>query len=407
MGEPTQSLNILLRAWDGVRREGDGKKRGQAMKTASRAAFAVLMTDIVNAFAQSLVDATRDDDEEKKYLERVWAAITGVTGDEESWIDFAKNIGLGSNLVSNMNPANRLPIAKDAISILQGYTVERMDTSGLADFIKAATDLSNLSGEGKMTQQYALKQLLTAGSKLFGVSAANILRDTFAIARSVAIERDDNESLLAMQKQVYRMGDSRNKKLYLDLAYKAQQDGDQAVADRIANEMIEYGHLEDRAEFDDAMYDRMEKSITDTDAFKQNYNVKVQQIGTALDRTGDYMEQSDAFKKKAMKKVEDYAEAAAIREADSNGRMEDSYDKLEKYDAAAVAGLSPEELILFELALSGISEERKTWTEDEKDKTSRQSQIIDAIDDMDWLSKAEKSYLYRTEYTSDKNNPWK
>lgn len=408
MGEPTQSLNIFLRAWDGVRRESDPKKAAKAVGVAGRAAFALICTDVVNALAQSLVDALRDDDEDKKYLERVWSAFTGITGDEEEWTEYATNILFG-NLGSNMNPAGRIPVAKDALSILQGYTVERMDTSGLADFIAAAQDTASLTGNGKKTQRYAVKQLVTTGSKLFGISAANLLRDVWAIARSVAIERDDNRSLYAMQKQVFRIGDDRNKKLYLDLAFKAQQDGDSDVVDEIADELISLGILDDREQFDEALYDRLEKKYMDTDEYEQKYSETLNAIGNALDQTGDYMDRGGKFQSNAMKRAKSYAKSAALRDVDLNGELSESYDDLEKYDEAIKYGLTPDEMILFDVAYLALLDEREAWAEshkDEKPETTRKEDVIDMLEEMAWLTDEERSYLYISKGYSEKNNPF-
>ena len=71
MGEPIMSLNLLMRAYDQVRYEQNSQKRGKAIKTMGRAATALVVTTVVNALAQSLIDAMRDDDEDKKYWERV------------------------------------------------------------------------------------------------------------------------------------------------------------------------------------------------------------------------------------------------------------------------------------------------------------------------------------------------
>lgn len=81
MGEPIMSLNLLMRAYDQVRYEQNSQKRGKAIKTMGRAATALVVTNVVNALAQSLIDAMRDDDEDKKYWERFRAAFTGISGD--------------------------------------------------------------------------------------------------------------------------------------------------------------------------------------------------------------------------------------------------------------------------------------------------------------------------------------
>lgn len=67
-------------------------------------------------------------------------------------------------------------------------------------------------------------------------------------------------------------------------------------------------------------------------------------------------------------------------------------------------GLTPSEAVLYEIAY-GMAESEL----DENGKTipgSKQEKVIEAIDDMSWLSPEQKSWLFRSKYTSDKNNPW-
>ena len=65
MGEPLKSLNMFMRSYDAWRFEQNIPKRSAAMKKMTRTIGAVLVTDVVNALVQSLVDAARDDDKDK------------------------------------------------------------------------------------------------------------------------------------------------------------------------------------------------------------------------------------------------------------------------------------------------------------------------------------------------------
>ncbi len=60
-------------------------KRGKAIKQLGRAGTALIVTNMINALAQSLVDGLREDDKEKKYWERTMTALTGLEGDEETF----------------------------------------------------------------------------------------------------------------------------------------------------------------------------------------------------------------------------------------------------------------------------------------------------------------------------------
>lgn len=246
LGEPLKSLNILMRSYDAWRFETNTQKRSAALKQLKRSVGALLVTDIINSLAQSLVDALRDDDKEKKYWARFFAALTGVSGDEESFGELAKNVLLEGNLKGNITLVGRLPYAKDLISILQGYSVERMDADAIGDIVRATqTMYSSVTGEGKYTTAYACKQLLTAVSKIFGVSVANLGRDVWAAARSAANETGNVRIMFEMEKAIYRMDRSAgNRKRWCELLYLAQKENDTKTARMIYKEMLEHGYDE-------------------------------------------------------------------------------------------------------------------------------------------------------------------
>ena len=246
MGEPLKSLNILMRSYDAWRFETNTQKRSAALKQLKRSVGALLVTDVINSLAQSIVDALRDDDKEKKYWGRFFAALTGVSGDEESFGELAKNVLLEGNLKGNITLVGRLPYAKDLISILQGYSVERMDADAIGDIVRATQMMySSVTGKGKYTTGYACKQLLTAASKIFGVSLANIGRDVWAAARSVANETGSVRIMFEMEKAIYRMDRSAgNRKRWCELLYLAQKENDTKTARLIYKEMLEHGYDE-------------------------------------------------------------------------------------------------------------------------------------------------------------------
>lgn len=246
MGEPLKSLNILMRSYDAWVYETNPQKRSKALKQLKRAVGALLVTDVVNALAQSIVDGLRDDDKDKKYWERVLEAFTGITGEENDFGEAIKNIALQGNVKGNITLVGRIPYAKDIISILQGYTVDRMDAGAVDDIVKATKSMiSSANGEGKKTVAYNGKQFLTVVSKIFGVSVANLGRDTWAIARSIASEIGNIRVMFEMEKAIYRMDKSAgNRKTWCALLYRAQKENDTETARMIYKEMLEHGYEE-------------------------------------------------------------------------------------------------------------------------------------------------------------------
>ena len=246
MGEPLKSLNILMRSYDAWVYETNPQKRSKALKQLKRAVGTLLVTDVVNALAQSIVDGLRDDDKDKKYWERVVEAFTGITGEEKDLGEAVKNITLQGNVKGNITLVGRIPYAKDIISILQGYTVDRMDAGAVDDIVRATKSMiSSANGQGKKTAAYNVKQFLTVVSKIFGVSVANLGRDTWAIARSIASETGNVRLMFEMEKAIYRMDKSAgNKKRWCELLYRAQKDRDTETARLIYREMLAHGYEE-------------------------------------------------------------------------------------------------------------------------------------------------------------------
>ena len=246
MGEPLKSLNILMRSYDAWVYETNPQKRSKALKQLKRAVGALLVTDVVNALAQSIVDGLRDDDKDKKYWERVLEAFTGITGEEKNFSEAVKNITLQGNVKGNITLVGRIPYAKDIISILQGYTVDRMDAGAVDDIVRATKSMiSSANGQGKKTAAYNVKQFLTVVSKIFGVSVANLGRDTWAIARSIASETGNVRLMFEMEKAIYRMDKSAgNKKRWCELLYRAQKERDTETARLIYREMLAHGYEE-------------------------------------------------------------------------------------------------------------------------------------------------------------------
>lgn len=246
MGEPLKSLNILMRSYDAWVYENNPQKRSKALKQLKRAVGALLVTDVVNALAQSIVDGLRDDDKEKKYLERVLEAFTGVTGDEENGWELITNIALEGNLKGNITLLGRVPFGKDIISLLQGYTVDRMDASVIDDIIKATgAMIASANGDGKKTIAYSAKQVIASVSKVFGISVANAGRDVWSLARTIASETGNVRLMFEMEKAIYRMDKSAgNRKRWCELLYRAQKDNDTETARLIYKEMLEHGYEE-------------------------------------------------------------------------------------------------------------------------------------------------------------------
>lgn len=164
MAEPTTTANMVtqaLRDW----------KQGYKGK-ATRAVTAVGAATILNSMLASLVYASRDDDEDKTWLEKYLKSLV-------------------SELLDGANPLGYIPGVKDIWSLFQGYDVERSDMSLWAEvvdqagsFANAAKSLQSTDPEDEEAMTEAWK---TFGEKsadaaasvlnLFGIPLKNILRE--------------------------------------------------------------------------------------------------------------------------------------------------------------------------------------------------------------------------------------
>lgn len=272
MGEPLKTLNMFMRSYDAWRFEQNIPKRSAAMKKMTRTIGAVLVTDVVNALVQSLVDAFRDDDKDKGYWERYLEKLTGFTGDKEK--DTFLSVLLGSNIWDNADPLGRIPYAKDIKSLMQGFTVSRMDADAAGDFITAAEGfVKSLQGEGKKTPLYAAKQLLTAGSKIFGVSVANVGRDVWAIARSIAQSSGNVRVMYEMERAIWRLApDAGNNSRYYKLLYMAMEQ------DKEAYQYI-YDDMKKRGYSDKQLQDGIKKIIKDSGGPDTDVKAQLEEIG--------------------------------------------------------------------------------------------------------------------------------
>ena len=400
MGEPTMSLNMAIRSYDKVRQASTPKARNAARRQLARAAFSLVASGVANAAAQSLVDALRDDDKDKKYWDRFLSAFTGITGEEETMWEKAAAAILRSNIGGNLNPAGQIPYANDVLSMIQGYDVARMDAEAIGDFITAGQNVvKNIGGEGTRTPLFAVKELANAAAKMFGVSIGNVLRDASGIINSVAIETGNTALIYEMEKATLNIRNSSNKSSFLDIAYMARESGDTETYNRIASDLISSGVVEDQEDFEKAMASRLKNS----EGFSAAQKKLQDSLFSDIQKSGTYRGFDQSAKDKAADKAEDYAYAVTMQKLDPDYNLPNSYNWVEKAQAGASVGLTPDEYILFDLAYSML--------ESDKDKDgnsisgSKQEKVIQALEEMN-LTDKERSYLFGTKYSSDKNNPW-
>lgn len=361
MGEPIMSLNVLLRSYDNFRYEENPAKRSKALKTLGRAATALVVTNVVNALAQSIVDGLRDDDRDKDYGEKFLSAFTGVEGDEKNALELISNVVLNGNVGSNMNPVAQIPFAKDVLSLAQGYDVSRPDMEVFSDLINAARAfVDSAGGDGKKTRKEATLTLLAAASKMFGLPVANIKRDLMATLRTIAQASGSLGFQYEVEKFSYNLANSGNKSRFIGILYDALEQGDYATYEHVRRDLMEQMGLDgesvqsslktryNKKAESEANYSFPQKSLDllgirgkyaygsgedeekfsaadlDASSYSKYETQKGEAYRTQADKatsSGAFSRLSDEGKDKALGYVESYAEAVALKE-NSGGQYE-------------------------------------------------------------------------------------
>lgn len=438
MGEPIMSLNLLMRAYDQVRYEQNSQKRGKAIKTMGRAATALVVTNVVNALAQSLIDAMRDDDEDKKYWERFRAAFTGISGDEEAPWEKAWNAITEGNVGSNMNPLGQIPFVKDALSIMRGYDVSRTEMEIVSDLIQAGqTAIQSADGQGKRTRAYALKGLLAAGAKMFGIPASNLTRDMWGLARSAAVETGNIPLQYEMEKAIYNISNTGNKNRYYAILYRALEQGNMDTYQHIRDDLMNSMGV-DGASIDSAMRSRYNKAVEkdpdytlpqrarDLIGSRDKYTpVKEKEETFGADdlgssayraysdqRASDYRSMADDLtsspifqgmddetRDKVLKAAYDLADKSALADH-SDGQYEVGTKWMAQADDAEAQGIEPWEYVLFHTAYNEME-----GTKDADGKTvkgeAKSDHVREWLEDFSGLTDEQRAFLWGTVYTSE------
>jgi len=438
MGEPIMSLNLLMRAYDQVRYEQNSQKRGKAIKTMGRAATALVVTNVVNALAQSLIDAMRDDDEDKKYWERFRAAFTGISGDEETPWEKAWNAIMEGNVGSNMNPLGQIPFVKDALSIIQGYDVSRTEMEIVSDLIQAGqTAIQSADGQGKRTRAYALKGLLAAGAKMFGIPASNLTRDMWGLARSAAVETGNIPLQYEMEKAIYNISNTGNKNRYYAILYRALEQGDMDIYQHIRDDLMNSMGV-DGASIDSAMRSRYNKAVEKAPDYtlpqrardligsrdkyapakEKEETFGADDLGSSAyraysdQRASDYRSMADDLtsspifqgmddetRDKVLKAAYDLADKSALADH-SDGQYEVSTKWMAQADDAEAQGIEPWEYVLFHTAYNEME-----GTKDADGKTvkgeAKSDHVREWLEDFSGLTDEQRAFLWGTVYTSE------
>ena len=242
MGEPTNTYNMLYRASVDVRKGNKGSK-GRAAKVA--AAFA--LSSALGAALAGLIMAVRDD-EDKKFLEK--------------WRDATL-----SKLIDNVNPLSLIPIAKDVVSVWQGYTPARSEMQGFQDIMYAIKRVEKLiEGDSQYTPQEVAVYAVRQTSGILGIPADNIIREMEGLANTIIQATRKLTAEYEATQLKYDISHTSNRSRYASMIVEAEELGEQELADKIREDMMQAGNSKEEI-------DRSINSVI-TKAYKEDERVQ-------------------------------------------------------------------------------------------------------------------------------------
>lgn len=228
MSEPTKAYNMLRSAVRDVQKNGWKKGRGRLV----RVTVAHTATSILTALLAALVDAIRDDDEEKKWWEKYLSAV-------------------GENTLDNLSPLNMLPYLKDVASLLSGYNLTRQEMAGLTDVVNAGRAwMSYFQGDSKYSVAWLIKNSAASISKLTGIPVAAATRDLEALVggsiRTLGDFGVPTARLEYILDTFYYPVNSKNASRYAGRAYDAYRENNPKLAKDILEAMEKGGISEEK-----------------------------------------------------------------------------------------------------------------------------------------------------------------
>ena len=209
--EPTTVVSMVA---DGIIRAERGDKAFLA-----RTAGGVAASILANALLVSLIYAIRDDDEEKTFSEKYMSTLV-------------------TESLEGINPLEYLPIARDVMSIMKGYDVERSDMALIGQLVQSVENITS----SKKSVPDKMMEVSGAVSSFFGVPLKNIYRDARGITTTVGDFFSDSAEKNTGTGMAFAIKDEFtfiNKLFGLDSSngyqmYKAILSGDEAHYNRVA-----------------------------------------------------------------------------------------------------------------------------------------------------------------------------
>lgn len=383
MSEPTKQLNQMERYLYDLR-VADKNQKKKAMKKLGRAASAFLLSAVVNSMAASIMDAVRDDDRDLNWFEKWLRAFTGVDRTASGFKAKTKSV-LDSNLAGALNPLTYFPYLKSAWSLLQGFSVDRMDLDSLGDFVQASKRLFKSFGEkGTYTIGYAVSQLIATGAKFLGLPVANVEREILAFGNTFANETSCYPMQYVMDRMINKVPKSKTPNQGVtEILYNAY------LADNGSYEVVR--RMMDRDGYDADSIDKALDSKWLTDIGWKAATEAEDKAGNNDGKIGVDEEWAAVPKLKLRDPKEKEYLIASIGTGDAAWKQ---------YTAARDSGVSQDKFLAARARLRDFDKDGNG--------NYKQEEIKAALDAQSGLTKKERAVLWQafSSTTSAKNNPY-
>ena len=246
MAEPLTNVNMVVDAIDDFR---NGRKALGVRKLGS-----VVASMLLNSILVSFVYAARNDDDDKSYIEKYIAALTG-------------------ELKDGFNPLTYIPYIKDVVSIVQGYDVERNDMTMIADLWNAYTSLKS----DKKSTYRKIEDFAGRIAQIFGLPLKNVMRDMRAAYYTYDTIANGEETTWQGALQAVAEGWTGESPSNSEQLYDALVSGNVKQADRVK------ARFEDESAAQAAVKKVIREKYAPTDGGKQSIDKQ-----TAIKQLQDY-----------------------------------------------------------------------------------------------------------------------
>lgn len=246
MAEPLTNVSMVVDAMDDFR---NGRKALGARKLGS-----VVASMLLNSILKSFVYAARNDDDDKSYIEKYIAALTG-------------------ELKDGFNPLTYIPYIKDVVSIVQGYDVERNDMTMIADLWNAYTSLKS----DKKSTYRKIEDFAGRIAQIFGLPLKNVMRDMRAAYYTYDTIANGEETTWQGALQAVAEGWTGESPSNSEQLYDALVSGNVKQADRVK------ARFEDESAAQAAVKKVIREKYAPTDGGKQSIDKQ-----TAIKQLQDY-----------------------------------------------------------------------------------------------------------------------